>query len=418
MTTPLSSRCPLCLLSKTVEGAGSVHARLRLDEPPEPLLCKWRSRSEMMATIQKKYRSSLFVISGNTTKHMSSIPPPSVNPVVIESVSPQPNTEVEIRLEKNSSKRSYEFTSSGRLGHMNKSSSVRKAARVAVPCGFAFIRRITRPEYHTSITGYTCDTGLANAIMRVTTRKRVDHAVINVRAVFLYEAKFILKAHGVKMYVFCYTFGGVIVEFGAGRFQEWYQMKLGNFSYIAIDPEIDTKQLEKNRDVRVILPCDMHKLMHLVMRPDCRKIREIIITTLPIAIIRAAATRACAARAEQLAAERTASAAADAAAVTEAAAAAAAVAASAERESTPASVPPAHKPELPCFWWGLDFRAASAPANVRLVAVRLVKAFENDAFRREVDRFRAAIRMLLERKNEEEEEKKAAPAGGPAAIRA
>ncbi|RYP11832.1 hypothetical protein DL767_011447 [Monosporascus sp. MG133] len=44
---------------------------------------------------------------------------------------------------------------------------------------------------------------------------------------------------------------GFIVEFGAGRFQEWYQMKLGNFSHVAIDPEIDTKQLEKNRNVLV-----------------------------------------------------------------------------------------------------------------------------------------------------------------------
>ncbi|RYP11831.1 hypothetical protein DL767_011446 [Monosporascus sp. MG133] len=214
---------PAVLVVQDVEGAGFVHVRLRLDEPPEPLLCTCRSRSEMMATIQKKYRSSLFAMNGNTIKYMSSIPPPSLNPVVIEPVSPQPNTEVEIKLERNSSKRS--------LAHGQE-------YEVAVPYEFTFTRRITRPEYRTSMTKHTCDTGLANTKMRVTTRKYATSGNVAPTCVsemellgrrrtgtrrgscpgeptmplstykpYLYEAKSILKAHGVKVYVFCYTFG-------------------------------------------------------------------------------------------------------------------------------------------------------------------------------------------------------------------
>ncbi|OGE52073.1 hypothetical protein PENARI_c011G08394 [Penicillium arizonense] len=37
----------------------------------------------------------------------------------------------------------------------------------------------------------------------------------------------------------------VIVIFGAGRFSEWREMALGPFSYIAIDPNIDTSRLNK-----------------------------------------------------------------------------------------------------------------------------------------------------------------------------
>lgn len=49
----------------------------------------------------------------------------------------------------------------------------------------------------------------------------------------------------------------VIVIFGCGRLQEWKQMKLSNFSYIAIDPEIEIERLAKNMNKVTVMPYDM-----------------------------------------------------------------------------------------------------------------------------------------------------------------
>ncbi|RYP25698.1 hypothetical protein DL768_011393 [Monosporascus sp. mg162] len=98
------------------------------------------------------------------------------------------------------------------------------------------------------------------------------------------------------------------------------------------------------------------------------------------------------------AAERTA--AADAAAAAEAAAAATAAAAAADAAPPVRTPKPAARaaPETP----GRIPRQRPAPVNARAAAVRLVGAFENDALRREVDRFRATVRMLLKEKGEGE----------------
>ena len=51
----------------------------------------------------------------------------------------------------------------------------------------------------------------------------------------------------------------VIVTFGSGRLQEWRQMYLSNFSYIAIDPEISVERLAKSMPKCRIVPYDMSR---------------------------------------------------------------------------------------------------------------------------------------------------------------
>jgi hypothetical protein len=49
----------------------------------------------------------------------------------------------------------------------------------------------------------------------------------------------------------------VIVIFGCGRLQEWKQMQLSNFSYIAIDPEIEIERFSRNMRRVTVLPYDV-----------------------------------------------------------------------------------------------------------------------------------------------------------------
>lgn len=48
----------------------------------------------------------------------------------------------------------------------------------------------------------------------------------------------------------------VIVIFGSGRLQEWRQMRLSNFSYIAIDPEIELTRFSRNMNRVTVMPYD------------------------------------------------------------------------------------------------------------------------------------------------------------------
>lgn len=48
----------------------------------------------------------------------------------------------------------------------------------------------------------------------------------------------------------------VIVIFGCGRLQEWKQMRVSSFSYIAIDPEIDLTRFSRNMNRATVLPYD------------------------------------------------------------------------------------------------------------------------------------------------------------------
>lgn len=48
----------------------------------------------------------------------------------------------------------------------------------------------------------------------------------------------------------------VIVVFGCGRMQEWKQMRLSNFSYVAIDPDVDVSRLSKLMRKVTVMPYD------------------------------------------------------------------------------------------------------------------------------------------------------------------
>ncbi|EEU34532.1 uncharacterized protein NECHADRAFT_88825 [Fusarium vanettenii 77-13-4] len=53
----------------------------------------------------------------------------------------------------------------------------------------------------------------------------------------------------------------MIVSFGAGRLEEINEMMLDNFSYIAIDPNIDIKRLKKSRNLKRLVPYDVNRSM-------------------------------------------------------------------------------------------------------------------------------------------------------------
>ncbi|RYP27973.1 hypothetical protein DL767_007438 [Monosporascus sp. MG133] len=232
MATSTSSRLPLCMLSKTVDGADFVHVRLGLDEPPESLLCKCK-----------------------TSKCMTSIPPPNVNPVVIKSMATRPNTEVEIRFERDSSKPMYDLASQGLFGHMRvtrikesdcswwASLSMNKNAGVVRPNGEMVVKiplevykvaprivvaisyrhaydivlantkvRVIIRKYEVvskAVSGYAAEVEILERItygdMRKLLREIVHTAGSTKRG--LSRDKFMLKVYGVKVYVFCYTFG-------------------------------------------------------------------------------------------------------------------------------------------------------------------------------------------------------------------
>ncbi|RYP55210.1 hypothetical protein DL768_000204 [Monosporascus sp. mg162] len=177
--------------------------------------------------------------------------------------------------------------------------------------------------------------------------------------------------------------------------------------------------------------CNNRKIITIIITitTSTRTITTYTITSnMPFRAQRAVAARARAVRAEQLAAERAAE-----------AAAAAELEPEPERQSTPAPVPPAppapNTPARPprqrpargarraepcygclrsalagrstgecfdaavgsrCWRYASGYTCTPVLANARPTAVRFVKALQNDALRREVDRFRAAVRMPLE----------------------
>ncbi|RYO80245.1 hypothetical protein DL764_009919 [Monosporascus ibericus] len=144
-------------------------------------------------------------MSGNTTKYMSSIPPASVNPVVIDSVSPQPNTEVEIRLERNSSKRPRtEYTCDAGLANTMTHAMTRKCAtsgNVVPTCTseIELLEKTTDGNSMRLVRELTGVVGSTKSMLRnidqvaLPAARRADRAVVDVRAVPLYEAKSIPK---------------------------------------------------------------------------------------------------------------------------------------------------------------------------------------------------------------------------------
>lgn len=58
----------------------------------------------------------------------------------------------------------------------------------------------------------------------------------------------------------------VILSVGTGRFQEINEMDLKNFSYIVVDPEIDTERIKNRKDVKSIVKYDVYSSMMVQIR--------------------------------------------------------------------------------------------------------------------------------------------------------
>lgn len=127
--------------------------------------------------------------------------------------------------------------------------------------------RLTNPVERTSKTKPNNTDVVKRAFMSV-----LDNVDMNTVLFDVTSISFRVRS---RVYDMCQSYASsrrsVIVMFGAGRFQEWYQMRLGNFSYIAVDPNIDTKQLERNRNVRSVVPYDMTKSMALQVSSMARR---------------------------------------------------------------------------------------------------------------------------------------------------
>lgn len=54
MMKTTNARCAVCVLSKTVGRAVVAHVRCDLDEPPEPMLCKYMSLLEYSTIIRDR----------------------------------------------------------------------------------------------------------------------------------------------------------------------------------------------------------------------------------------------------------------------------------------------------------------------------------------------------------------------------
>ncbi|KAM4067550.1 hypothetical protein HRG_001445 [Hirsutella rhossiliensis] len=92
--------CKICGESKDPTKARFEHRRIGLDEPPEPVLCKCRDPDTIFSSIMARVSSVTSITETDSSMTMESLSYPSPNMVIIESVSPIPVKELEIRLDK------------------------------------------------------------------------------------------------------------------------------------------------------------------------------------------------------------------------------------------------------------------------------------------------------------------------------
>jgi DNA-directed RNA polymerase subunit K/omega len=188
-----SNVCSVCKRSKTVEGAVFAHVRMGLDEPPEPLLCKCRPMNVILDEIMNKYATTLAVANRATHGYMDTMPPPHLNPVVIDTISTKATREVELRLSPFLAARMHEKLAMGAFGvvQMNRveetgccwwtgveTNVVAKARKrtngesvvkvplivykiapgysLAVSDEYGFTGRITHPQYRASMDEIRC----------------------------------------------------------------------------------------------------------------------------------------------------------------------------------------------------------------------------------------------------------------------
>ncbi len=91
--------CKICGESKDPTKARFEHRRIGLDEPPEPVLCRCRDPGDIFASIVSKIKSVTAIANTMDDVTMESLSHPTPNMVTIESISPTPVREVEVRLD-------------------------------------------------------------------------------------------------------------------------------------------------------------------------------------------------------------------------------------------------------------------------------------------------------------------------------
>lgn len=97
--------CLICGESKDPSKAGFEHRRVGLDEPPEPVVCECRDRNTIFDSVMSKFRAPIIDTIDNTM--METLPNPSPNMVIVESIRPVPVREVELRLDADLAKLMY-----------------------------------------------------------------------------------------------------------------------------------------------------------------------------------------------------------------------------------------------------------------------------------------------------------------------
>ncbi|KAH7302968.1 hypothetical protein B0I35DRAFT_415473 [Stachybotrys elegans] len=266
--------------------ADFVHVRLGLDEPPEQMLCMCRTMSEHMSMIQDKFADSMSLVPKMVDGYMNQIPYRSVEPVTI--VSQTANLEIELRMNSDQSKRIFQIMSKGGFGDIVRCIFMLKAdsVRYSVLCVIlAQCIDLPTPIYEITSTPnilvseilmdgslvYIDTLAMNGHVVKQTLRIKIptidlmymggslfaskDGNMIRIRKGHRHERECDLRddlyklAHSSMVIarnptecasktrpnsmdiLYAFSTRGVIVVFGAGRFQELYQMKRGYMLY-------------------------------------------------------------------------------------------------------------------------------------------------------------------------------------------
>lgn len=299
--------CKICGESKDPSKARFEHRRLGLDEPPEPVVCRCRDPATIFGSITSKITSVMSITKVREDMTMESLPYPSFNMVMIETTSPVPIREVELRLSaplakmlynkmdkglfQNATKRTIsemgcvwwtgiDTNSNARVRRRSNGESVIKVPRykavvvpgytLAVSDEYSFDGVIRHPTYISEMTEIkyvmtmSNDEGTKDVKVNIIAReynsngresyaaefeiedeatnkmvKKIicmsagivgngtsmrsmiditfmsdvrsrDHIVIDVPNMDGYRGRYMAKADGMKVYVFCYSFGYVV----------------------------------------------------------------------------------------------------------------------------------------------------------------------------------------------------------------
>ena len=294
-------RCKRCNLSTNPNEPDFAHVRIGLDEAPEPLLCRCKTDSEIIAGVISKVTNAMMSLdkSGRTIGNkMTTV---DLNAVTVAASSRLPNVEVEMRLSSVPSSSMFKMMKAGFFGtttsnmvseigcswwtgaNTNRIARLRKRTngetnakvvmdvceimpgiKIAVSYEFEFAGEISRPEYTTVMHEVSTTIVISGTVVKMISRmykgedavsfasevefkagvahaeikavasaivnmvgtelsmvphvdstfmaevRYVDHDVVDVADMSAYRGSFMIKADGMKVYVFCYPNGYVV----------------------------------------------------------------------------------------------------------------------------------------------------------------------------------------------------------------